>query len=248
MGGILYRPKFSIPFDRFLPQIPHGVAFIQPFRDRASTDLKIAFLFLAAFLFAACSGQPEVVEPRADANPGSAHRVFVIGHGWHTGIVVPAAAINQDLPFLRERFGDVPFYEFGWGDRGFYEAKEITVGLAVRAISWPTETVMHVVAVPRPPRVFFPDSDVVEVAISQRGFESLRQFIANSFHRDGDARIVPFGKGLYGDAQFYQGVGKFYLMNTCNTWTAKALKSAGVDITPLFKLTADSVIEHLRNP
>jgi uncharacterized protein (TIGR02117 family) len=211
-------------------------------------DMKIAFLFLVAVLFAACSGQPEVVEPRADANPGSKHRVFETGHGWHTGIVVPAAAINQELPFLRKRFGDAPFYEFGWGDRGFYEAREITVGLAVRAILWPTETVMHVVAVPRPPKVYFPNSDIVEVTISEGGFKSLRQFIANSFYRDGDARTIAFQKGLYGDAQFYKGVGEFYLMNTCNKWTAKALKSAGVDITPTFKLTADSVIESLREP
>ncbi len=113
--------------------------------------MKFGFLLLAGLLIAACSGQPDVVEPRGGGNGEPTHRIFVTGHGWHTGIVVPAAAMNRVLPFLRRRFGDVPYYEFGWGDRAFYEAKGITAGLAIRAIFWPTETVMHVVAVPRQP-------------------------------------------------------------------------------------------------
>ncbi len=35
-------------------------------------------------------------------------------------------------------------------------------------------------------------------------------------------------------------------MNTCNTWTAKGLKSAGMDISPTFKLTADSIMDYMK--
>ena len=52
-------------------------------------------------------------------------------------------------------------------------------------------------------------------------------------------------KGIYGDSQFYSGVGDFYLMNTCNRWTAKGLKSIGMDISPTLKLTAGSVMNYL---
>jgi len=34
-------------------------------------------------------------------------------------------------------------------------------------------------------------------------------------------------------------------MNTCNKWTAKGLKSAGMDISPTFKLTAESIMDYL---
>ncbi len=214
-------------------------------------EMKIGFLVLAAFLWTACAGKPDVVEPSAGGTTGgttgATHRIFVTGHGWHTGIVVPAAAINRELPFLRQRFGDVPFYEFGWGDRGFYEAEDITLGLALQAVFWPTETVMHVVAVPGSPRRYFPNSDVVALSITGRQFAALRRFIANGFYRDDDAKTVAFRKGLYGDAQFYKGVGTYYLLNTCNTWTAKGLRSAGVDISPAFKLTAGSVLDSLPN-
>ena len=35
-------------------------------------------------------------------------------------------------------------------------------------------------------------------------------------------------------------------MNTCNKWTAKGLKSAGMDISPTFKLTADSIMDYVK--
>jgi len=34
-------------------------------------------------------------------------------------------------------------------------------------------------------------------------------------------------------------------MNTCNTWTAKGLKSAGLDISTAFKLSAESIMDYL---
>ncbi|MFB8829603.1 hypothetical protein ACE0DR_10225 [Azotobacter sp. CWF10] len=34
-------------------------------------------------------------------------------------------------------------------------------------------------------------------------------------------------------------------MNTCNKWTAKGLRSAGVDIFPAFKLTAGSIMKSI---
>ena len=59
--------------------------------------------------------------------------------------------------------------------------------------------------------------------------------------------MVELESGIYGNSQFYKGVGDFYLMNTCNKWTAKGLKSAGMDISPTFKLTADSIMDYLKD-
>jgi hypothetical protein len=35
-------------------------------------------------------------------------------------------------------------------------------------------------------------------------------------------------------------------MNTCNNWTAKSLKSFGMDISVTFKLTSDSVMGYVK--
>ena len=58
--------------------------------------------------------------------------------------------------------------------------------------------------------------------------------------------MLALKNGIYGNSQFYKGVGDYYLMNTCNKWTAKGLKSIGMDISPIFKLTADSIMTYIK--
>ena len=200
---------------------------------------------LTAFL-SACSTDPLVVVHVSESNRVAENRVYVANHGWHTGFVVPAAAVRDSIPELKRRFKDDGYIEIGWGDRGFYQTKEITAGLAIRAVFWPTESIVHTVAVPEPPREYFPNSQIEELRLSDGELSSLVRFISGSLYRDGDGKIMPLGNGLYGDSQFYQGVGDYHLMNTCNKWTAKGLKSAGMDISPTFKLTAGSIMDGIR--
>lgn len=215
-------------------------------RYRAIGRLKGPILAVALALLPACSAKPYVVQHADDATAAEAEKIYVASHGWHTGFIVPAEAIQSRLPRLRERFGDTPYLEFGWGDKGFYQAKEITAGLTIQAIFWPTESVMHVVAVPADVRRYFANSRIEELCLSGGDYDALLRFISGSFHQDARGGIVELTNGIYGNSQFYQGEGDYYLMNTCNKWTAKGLKSAGLDISPTFKLTAGSVMSYLR--
>lgn len=172
--------------------------------------------------------------------------MYVASHGWHTGFILPTAEAKTDMPFLAQRFAAVPYLEFGWGDKAFYQAPENTLGLAIQAMFWPTDTVMHVVAVPEHPAEYFPRSEVIEIKLSAIEFQSLRTYIRQSFSYDEQGQVTILQKGLYGDSQFYQGQGEFYMMNTCNKWTAKGLKSAGMDISLWFKQTAGSIMSYLR--
>ena len=186
---------------------------------------------------------PYVVEPAPGDTAEVNDEIFVVSHGWHTGIVMPAKLIQSRIPELKHRFGDTRFIEFGWGDKGFYQSTEITTGLTIQAIFWPTESVMHVVAVPEHPYTYFPNSQAEIICLNGNEYSTLARFIENSFSRDEYGNIVPTKNGIYGDSQFYSSVGDYYLMNTCNKWTAKALKSAGMDISTMFKLTAGSVMD-----
>ncbi|MGZ8188877.1 MAG: TIGR02117 family protein [Methylosarcina sp.] len=202
---------------------------------------------LLALALAACSGKPYVVSPERNEQDVLLHRMFVASHGWHTGVIIPARHLNDLIPELAHRFGSVDYYEIGWGDQGFYQAREITISLALQAIFWSEGAVLHVVAVPADPRGYFSGSEVLEFCISESGLASLKAFLANSFARGSSGRIVAFSKGVYKDSQFYAGEGRYYLLNTSNKWTAKALRSAGLDISPAFKLTAGSIVSYLRS-
>ncbi len=167
--------------------------------------------------------------------------IYVVSHGWHTGIVIPGNNLGE-LSFLENQFGKSEYYELGWGDKGFYEAKEITSNLSMRAIFWPTKSVMHVVSLPKKPNEYFPHSKTISVKVSKSGLSKLITSMELSFKKEND-NIIQTRKGLYGNSLFFKGNGYYYITNTCNTWTAKMLKSTGAPIVSFLTLTASSVIK-----
>jgi len=172
--------------------------------------------------------------------------VYVVSHGWHTGFVISSGEIQLRFPKLKERFKSTPYLEIGWGDKGFYQAKEITTGLTFRALFWPTETVIHAVAVPENVNAYFPNSQIEMLCLNDEDYLSLIDFVSNSFYSNREGDIVALEKGIYGNSQFYKGVGNFHLLQTCNNWTAKGLKSTGMEISPTFKLTANNIMDYIQ--
>ena len=210
--------------------------------------MRPAGIIFLALAIAACSGKPYVVEPVLESSDAiRSYPLFVVSHGWHTGLIIPASYLNQAIPDLKERFGDVAYYEIGWGDKGFYQAQEITIGLTLQAMFWSEGAIMHVVAVPDSPIKYFGQSEIVGTCLTNEQISSLSTFISKSFARDPQGHTVRLTQGLYGDSQFYDGEGRYYLLNTCNKWTAKGLQSAGMDISPSFSLTAGSVMTTIRS-
>lgn len=203
------------------------------------------YLLLIACLIsiAGCSGKPSVVK-QTDISVSDSENVYIVNHGWHTGFVVPAHTIQSRLPELVTRFANTPFLEFGWGDRGFYESKEITSSLTLQAILWPSESVVHVVALSAEPDLLYDDSEMVTLCLKSSQYALLIGFLENSFKKN-NGSIMSYKRGIYGDSQFYKGEGDYHLLNTCNKWTAKGLKSAGANIRPTFMLTADSIMTFL---
>lgn len=191
-----------------------------------------------------CSAKPYIIK-QTDISVPKSKEIYIVNHGWHTGFAIPADTIQSRLPQLVNRFTNTPYLEFGWGDKEFYQAEEVTSGLTLQAIFWPTESVMHTVAVPERPDIYFSNSEVKAFCLNRKQYALLISFIENSFYKDKSGSIISLEKGNYGNSQFYKAEGNYYLMNTCNNWTAKGLKSIGLNIRPTFKLTAGSVMTFL---
>lgn len=203
-------------------------------------------LMLALFLLAGCTSKPDIIQHLDRFSGQGKHRVYIVSHGWHTGFVIQANTVVQAIPGLKDRFADADYIEFGWGDEGFYRAREITSALTLKAIFWSTDSIMHTVAVPEKVEHYFTNSELESLCMNDAELFSLISFIQASFQRDDNGGILALGRGIYGDSQFYKGAGNYYLLNTCNKWTAKGLKSAGMDINPGFKLTSDSIMDYVR--
>ena len=91
-----------------------------------------------------------------------------------------------------------------------------------------------------------PRREIFEIAVSGRGFDRLVTFIQEAHARDEAGRAIPLGPGQYGNSRFYLAREKYFLLKTCNTWTARALRAAGAPITPLYALTAGNVMSQAR--
>lgn len=131
------------------------------------------------------------------------------------------------------------------GRQGFYQAKEITALPALQAFFASSGAVLHVARVDEP-ATYFAGSELVELWLTDQQLVSVCRFAARSFQRDGSGAVRPLGSGLYGDSRFYEAVGRYSMPHACNTWTAKGLRSAGLDIRPSAAVTAGGVMRAVR--
>lgn len=205
-----------------------------------------ALLVLAIVLAAACAA------PGADLpspTPGEPElSVWVLDHGWHTAIVVRRADADRAL---WPEVDDVPaatFVEIAWGDREFYMATPATAWMAIKAALRAGESVLHVVGLDAPIAAHFPRSKIVELRVSRRGFDALMRFVADEHERDAGGRSIRLQRGLYGPSWFYAARSTYSLFNTCNTWVARALQTAGLPVAPSGVITAAGVMQQVRSP
>jgi len=186
----------------------------------------------------------------SDADLPQAHApaqvIYVVGHGWHTSLVVKRADIPAGLWPEHNDFPQATYIDLGWGDKEFYQAKEPTSGLAIRAAFNSTGSVLHVVGFTPPPAEYFPGSDVFAVRLSPAGLAALSTFIHATYKRDAQGHPISLGQGWYGDSKFYLAEGQYHLFNTCNNWVAKALQVAGAPINAALAMTASSVLSQVR--
>jgi len=172
--------------------------------------------------------------------------IYVVSHGWHTGIVMRRSDVPAGLWPERADFPEAEYLEVGWGDRAYYMAPAFDLWITIKAGLWPTASALHVVGFSGPIMGYFPRSDIVELELSARRLEPLVRLIHDSHAREGAERVAPLRRGLYGNSRFYPSGERFHLFNTCNVWTARALRAAGFPISTPLALTAAGVLGQVR--
>lgn len=180
-------------------------------------------------------------------DPTPHHEIAVISNGWHTAIIVPKQVLTETgtIPELAD-FPDAAYIEFGWGDRTYYPSDEKSIGLAVGAILGASPAVMHVNGLQAPATEVYLKAEIVTLMMSDDQVIRLATAVSGYFQRVNGARSQPVQPGLYANSLFYHARGEFHMFNTCNTWTARMLQAAGVNISPDGVFRASTVMERLR--
>lgn len=200
-------------------------------------------LFPALALLAATGCAPAAATAPQSGSEPPAGTVFAVSHGWHTGLALRAD--DAESLALADLTG-AGYVEFGWGDRAFYQADNPTLSMALRPLLWPTEAVLHVVALPGPPAQVLAGTEVVELAVTRAELGRLVEFVVMAFARDAAGHPIALGAGLYGRSRFYLAAERYHALRTCNTWTARALEAAGCPSPGGPALTASGVMRQAR--
>jgi uncharacterized protein (TIGR02117 family) len=191
----------------------------------------------------ACAAAPASAPRPAETGPRAP--VYVASNGWHTEIVVEAEALPRGRWPQREPFRGHRYLEVGWGDRDAYPAERLTMRLALRAAFLSRGSVLRVAGFDEPLPVRFRGIDVVELRVPAAALDALAEFIEVSHAADAEGRPIRLGPAAGGSGSFYLARGRFHALNTCNAWTARALRAAGLPLRPALALTAHQLMQQV---
>ena len=202
---------------------------------------------LIGILCLACLGCAAPVEGLYPPPKGASTKlVYLVSHSWHAGIVVRRTDIPEGAWPEQGDFPDSQYLEVGWGDRRYYQTPDPDWGTALSAAFWPSSSVLHIVGFGTGVRDYFPNSEIIEIELSDQGFDRLIRYIAQSHIRETGIKAPSLGPGLYGNSRFYASRDTYHLFNTCNVWTARALRQAGLPIMPASAISVDDLMSQAR--
>ncbi len=204
------------------------------------TVLVSAFIVSLSGLVIACASVSRDLFPPGPNTPVKS--IYLVSHGWHAGIVVKRADIPPGVWPQHKDFPEAEYLEVGWGDKDYYMTPRPHLGITLKAGLLPTASVLHIVGFRGSVARHFPQSEVIRIDLSEAGFKRLCDYFENSYARDDAGLSQPLGPSLYGEGRFYRSRESYHAFNTCNVWTARALRHAGCPITPAVTLTVDALM------
>lgn len=179
---------------------------------------------------------PANAKPSAKASAeAAAVEAWVLSNGLHTDLVFPirSEAIDwrQLFPFAHFKAvpSDAEFIAIGWGDREFYlhtpTWADLTAARALGALSGGNRALLHVTYLRRAQL----RHGAYQLPLSQAQYTQLVDYVRATLP---SGRAMPIAGAHYGnDDAFYEAEGGYHLFETCNTWTGRGLRRAGVTVS-----------------
>lgn len=161
--------------------------------------------------------------------------IFVESNGVHVSLIVPISVATEDLSDLvrPDQLNNPSLYGthvmIGWGHGRVYRNAEtwadVKIGDIASAVIGSDDTVLHVYHVTSP----VPQNNRKRIRVSESQYRLIVSQIRAAFQLDADGRST--AHPAYGpDNLFYDSMGHYSALNTCNTWTGRVLRNAGVRV------------------
>jgi len=197
---------------------------------------------VATLALVACSSTPP------DPPPGPvATTIAVVERGWHTDVCLRAEDAGPWLLALAHGYGfdGERFLCFGFGERQYVLTRDHGPLVTLAALL-PSRAALLMTVLRDSPGAAFGSSNVVNLGISRDGLTALQAFLREAVQTDEAdkpqdnptednsdegthvGKPVQLGEGPYPGSVFFAATGTYDLFYTCNTWTASALRAAGL--------------------
>jgi uncharacterized protein (TIGR02117 family) len=205
-------------------------------RGRLYKTLRWLLVVLATVLAAVVLGTvvPRPLFAPAVSGEQTTRHILVLASPIHTDIAVPIDPQTLvDFAFLRDAglpvdHPDARWMLFGWGSRAYYMAtpnlSDTSFGPLFKALTLDA-SVMHA-------EILGPLDEthpaVSSFEVSDAGLQRMLAFIRASFAETNGAPVHIDGAHYGASDGFFEAVGSFNALIGCNTWTAAALRQAGL--------------------
>lgn len=166
--------------------------------------------------------------------PAEGETIYLADNGYHVALALPRDSCPYadifDNPLNLSGKGG--FFYFGWGDRKFYlgtpTVRNIDWSMALGALFIPSPVVLEVLYIHK----FLPDQpEVTPLLVTEDELSDLYQYIKESIMgpQRVPEQILPdeIDQAFQGSI-FFEARGSYSLFYTCNNWTSRGLKQAGI--------------------
>ncbi|MDW5443611.1 TIGR02117 family protein [Polaromonas sp. SM01] len=207
---------------------------IQRWLKRIAFTLLGLVLLMGLYLAMACALMfwPAHAKPSTAASDVEA---WVLSNGVHTDLVFPihSTSIDWQQLFPPTDFKAVPpdaeFIAIGWGDREFYlntpTWADLTASRAVGALLGGNRALIHVTYLQRGEL----RNGAYKLPLSQAQYVQLVDYVRAALP---SGQATPISGAHYGhNDAFYEAEGGYNFVETCNTWTGRGLRHAGVTVS-----------------
>lgn len=173
-------------------------------------------------------------------------QIYVVSQAWHSGVVVPTNCISDTLWPASYDFSQYAYVQIGWGDKDFYQNQGFNLWFGIKAVLWPTASALQVMGLHQVSNLQYYADETVSLKVSQEAYENLCDFLRGQFQKNDSSKFIPLKEGLYPNSRFFLGRQSYYFPGNSNVWTARALKEAGLDITPIWYQTQNLLLNRVK--
>lgn len=190
--------------------------------------LFIASYILIALLCSYITVNKDYKECKTDC-----YEIYLKTNGVHTDIILPFATDTNNwlsqlnvanTRIINENYN---YVAFGWGDKGFYletpQWSDLKAKTAFNAMFYLSTSAMHVTLY----KNMKENETCKKVRLNKVQFDKLNHYIQSSFAKDATNNFILLqGKSYSNHDYFYDAVGRYSIVKTCNTWVNTGLKEA----------------------